>query len=112
MSDTPRKPVSRILPGGGGFCKSGGRGERITHQLPLHGSLQGHAQRQSSAGRPIQGYLAHKKYPPPRTLWEDYTWGPMVVVLGGGGSYERGTPITTDKGRYLSASSRYPNPKL
>ena len=32
----------------------------------------------------LQVYLAHKKHPPPRTLQKDYTWGPMVVLGGGG----------------------------
>ena len=32
-----------------------------------------------------QGYR-HKKHPPPRTLQQDYTWG-RVVVLGGGGLF-------------------------
>ena len=29
---------------------------------------------------PIQGYLAHKKQPPTRTLQQDYTQGPMVFL--------------------------------
>ena len=41
----------------------------------------------------IQGCLAHKKHPPPRTLQEDYTQGVMVVLGGGAASYERGTPV-------------------
>ena len=35
----------------------------------------------------VQGYLAHNKHPPPKTLQQDCTWEPMVVlvvVLGGG----------------------------
>ena len=31
----------------------------------------------------IQGYLAHKNHPPPRTLQKDYTQGHMVVLGGG-----------------------------
>ena len=27
----------------------------------------------------VQGYLAHKKQRPPRTLQQDYAWGPVVV---------------------------------
>ena len=34
----------------------------------------------------LQGYLAHKKQPPPRTLQKAYAWGPMVV-LGGAGCF-------------------------
>ena len=42
-----------------------------------------------SAGTPwqarhtLQGYLAHKKLRPPRTLQQDYALGPMVVLGGG-----------------------------
>ena len=43
---------------------------------------------------PLQGYLAHMKLPPPRTLLKDYAYGPVVVLGGGGGSYERGTPVS------------------
>jgi len=31
----------------------------------------------------VQGYLAHKKQPPPRTLQQDCTQGAMVVLWGG-----------------------------
>ena len=41
----------------------------------------------------VQGYLAHKKHPLPRTLQWDYTLGPLVVLGGGALSYERGTPV-------------------
>ena len=34
----------------------------------------------------VQGYLSQQKQPPPRTLQQDYAWGPMVV-LGGEGSF-------------------------
>ena len=34
----------------------------------------------------LQGYLTHKKQPPPRTLQWDYTRGRMVVL--GGGCFE------------------------
>ena len=47
-------------------------------------------QRQRPTG---QGYLAHNQQPPPRTLQEDYTQGPTVVLGGGGGSYRRGDPV-------------------
>ena len=41
----------------------------------------------------IQGYLAQEKYPPPRTLQQDFTQGPMVVITGGAVSREQGTPV-------------------
>ena len=40
----------------------------------------------------VQGYLAHKKTPPPRILQFDYALGPVVVLWRGAVSYERGTP--------------------
>jgi len=48
----------------------------------------------TSTKRALQGYLAHKKHPPPRTLQWDYTYGPIAVLGGGAVSYERGTPVT------------------
>ena len=33
-----------------------------------------------SAGPAAEGYLAHKKMPPPRTLQKAYAKGPMVVL--------------------------------
>ena len=41
----------------------------------------------------LQGYLSHKKHPPPRTLQKDYTEGPMVVLGGQAISHEQGTPV-------------------
>ena len=41
----------------------------------------------------LQGYLAHQKHLPPRTLQQDYPSGPRVVLGGGAVSYERGTPL-------------------
>ena len=41
----------------------------------------------------VQGYLAHKKPRPLRTLQKDYAKGPMVVLGGGAVSYVRGTPV-------------------
>ena len=35
----------------------------------------------------VQGYLAHKKRPPPRTLQKAYAQGPTVVLGGGGGVF-------------------------
>ena len=40
----------------------------------------------------LQGYLAHNKYPPPRTL-QQYTQGHMLVLGGRAVSYERGSPV-------------------
>jgi len=31
----------------------------------------------------LQGYVAHKKQPPPRTLQQDYAWGPIVLLREG-----------------------------
>ena len=36
-----------------------------------------------SVATPLQGYLAHKKPRPPKTLQEDYAYEP-TIVLGGG----------------------------
>jgi len=44
---------------------------------------------------PLQGYLAHKKHPSPRSLQQDYTQGLMVVLGAGAISYERGTPVAS-----------------
>ena len=41
----------------------------------------------------VQGYLAHKKHPPPRTLQWGCAQGPMVALGRGGGPCERGTPV-------------------
>ena len=41
----------------------------------------------------LQGHLAHKKLPTPRTLQQDYTQGPAVVLGEGSVSYERGTSV-------------------
>ena len=40
----------------------------------------------------LQGYLVHKKLHPPRTLQQDYAYGPTAVLRGGAFSYERDTP--------------------
>ena len=37
---------------------------------------------------PLQGYLAHKKPRPPRTLQYDYAWGRKAVLEGWAVSYE------------------------
>ena len=39
----------------------------------------------SKSRRGVQGYLAHKKQRPPRTLQKDYAWVSMVVLGRGGG---------------------------
>ena len=49
----------------------------------------------------VQGYLAHKKHPPPGNLQYDYTLGLMVVLGGEAVSYERGTHVPD-----LSTSAR------
>ena len=41
----------------------------------------------------LQGYFAHKKQPPPRTLQQAYAYGPMAVLGRGVVSYERGNPV-------------------
>ena len=46
---------------------------------------------------PVQGYLAHKRPPPPRTLEKASALGPSVVLGGGAVSYERGTPVREKK---------------
>ena len=43
--------------------------------------------------RAVQGYLAHNKQRPLRTLKKDYAWGPLVLSGGGAVSYEEGTPV-------------------
>ena len=35
--------------------------------------------------RDVQGYLAHEKHPPRRTIQQDHASGPMKVLEGGGG---------------------------
>jgi len=47
----------------------------------------------------LQGYLGHEQHFPTRTLHQDFTQGPMVVLRGLAVSYERGTPV---EGRNLS----------
>jgi hypothetical protein len=41
----------------------------------------------------LQGYLAHKKVQPPRTLEKAYAYGPVPILGGGAVSYEQGTPV-------------------
>ena len=41
----------------------------------------------------LQGYLAHKKLPPPRTLQWAYAQGPTVVLGKGAVSYGRGNSV-------------------
>ena len=41
----------------------------------------------------VQGCLAHKKQRSPRTLQQDYAYGPMVVLKGGAVSYERSSQV-------------------
>ena len=44
--------------------------------------------------RNLQGYLAHEKQRPPRTLQQDHDQGPMAVLGWWAVSYERGTPVS------------------
>ena len=44
-------------------------------------------------GAGTQGYLAHKKLHTPRTVQQDYAWGPMAALGGRAVSYQRGTPV-------------------
>ena len=55
----------------------------------------------SLLGCGLQGYLAHKKQRPPRTLQKDYAWGPMVTLGGGAVSYGRGTPVQDSQDQIL-----------
>ena len=41
----------------------------------------------------LQGYLAHKKQPPPLGPPQEPRHGPTVGSYGGAGSYERGAPV-------------------
>ena len=47
-----------------------------------------------------QGYLAHKKPPPPRTLQEDYALGPLGA-LGGGRLLKSEVPLYVQLEREL-----------
>ena len=53
-----------------------------------------------SRGQQVQGYLAHKKQPPPLGPPYDLGYSPTVGSWEGGVSYERGTPRGL---RYLSS---------
>jgi len=56
----------------------------------------------------IQGYLAHKKQRPPRTLPYEYTQGPMVVLGGGGAvSDEQSTRCIASHMRDTSLSASH-----
>ena len=46
-----------------------------------------------SEAHPLQGYLAYKKHTPARTLQQDYTWCPIVVLGGGGGVVMSEVPL-------------------
>jgi len=41
----------------------------------------------------LEGYLAHNKPHPPRTVQQAYAQGPTVILGRGAFSYERGTPL-------------------
>ena len=49
-------------------------------------TLVGGGEVSRGAGVALQGYPAHKKHPPHRTLHKDYALG-LMVVLGGGGLF-------------------------
>ena len=55
----------------------------------------------------VQGYLAQKKTPLPRTLQKAYAYG-TLVVLGGGGGCNRCTPVECNEKRG-GAESRFPH---
>jgi len=57
---------------------------------------------------PLQGYLAHKKQRPPRTLPYDHAEGPTVALGGGVLSYDRGTPVWARGARF----ARRPMPRI
>jgi len=57
----------------------------------------------------VQGSLAHKKQPLPRTLHYDYTQGPMVVLGVGAVSYERGGPVCTSRVRHGGSLGEFLN---
>jgi len=46
-----------------------------------------HQNNEYTSQTPIQGYLAHKKQLPPRTLQQDFAWGPMAVLARGVGGF-------------------------
>ena len=62
----------------------------LMSEVPLYTGVNARALPVRTA---LQGCLAHKKQRPPRTLQQDYAWGPIVVRGGGAVSYERGTPV-------------------
>ena len=51
----------------------------------------------------LQGYLAHLKTPPPRTLQKDYAWGPVVALGGGAVPSERGVSVPTHEYNQVGA---------
>ena len=57
----------------------------------------------------LQGYLAHKKPHPPRTLQWNYSYGPLVALERGVVSYERGAPVAdihaADLGRHACSGT-------
>ena len=60
------------------------------------------------AGNAVQGYLAHEKQRPTRTLQKDSAQGPMVALGEGAVSYERGTPAERSRvaGRVPASTER------
>ena len=56
----------------------------------------------------VQGYLAHKKERPSRTLQQDHASGYMVFPGGVDVSYERGTPVPVKPHASLKLAARQP----
>ena len=67
--------------------------------------LESPSQEIINTNSPLQGYLAHKQQPLPRTQQKARAQGPMVV-LGGGVSYERGTLVPPKARRDVAGRSR------
>ena len=74
------------LKGGVYLCSYGGPREgAVSYERGAPVWIQGQTGQIGYFAVTLQGYLAHKKHPPARTLQWDYTWGSMVVLEGGGG---------------------------
>ena len=62
--------------------------------LKDHGHQPRHHAQLTGFGESLQGYLAHEKRSPRRTLQQLYVWGPVVILGGWVFFHERGTPVT------------------
>ena len=76
--------------GGGGFLMSGHRGEGGVNLKDIT----------------LEGYLADKKPPSPRTLQYASGKGPMVAVGGEDVSYERGTSVRVSGDKLVREAPR------